>query len=792
MKHNPINLITVLVVTLLVATAPVAAQQGISDLTTYTQVSLDATVNVDNPSKISFDQHEDTDFAAVYERQDYGVYEESITLSFDLNITENSGGSRFAIGLHADSAPFGGDAYNNVWGITPGDGSGNGGEIGVITGDGEREELTDIGTNNEVPVTIEYNYENALMTVTVDGDSTSYHYPAANNWTITPFISRGSGSGGTVSGYIDNWEVTKTGVTNTGENFHDYTEIDDTNDINVTKNWIGFTGAPDDQNHAVYRSIDENEKPKKLEYQLLLIESDTQYPVGMGWAKSGTDNINGPGYTGSKIRTSDGGNALGAWLDETAIGSINTGEIYYVTQYLYYHNSTIMLRVYNDSAKSNAIFDVKAYFPAGETYPVLKALASRANSDGETATGLIGQLKTNVEADAPPVQYQNLTKHTINSNRDIETTRNWVSFKSISDGSTDYVFNQSGPGTGDIQLNFSIYYSSISGAQTGMVWSQNEFSSLDDDTEERLGFSVAGGDLRIIHGTNRSNTDQTIGVDQRYYGTMVKSGDEFTLKFYTDKERTNLIESETGEFNASVSYDYFNVLHSRNDGSGSIDAGLYGLGSPSEPQFPGEPLNDGFTVLSIRLEVSNWMPHGSTQKYSVIAVTNNSGEQIVTENSTVTSTNTTVITVDDSTHKLIATSDKSINERVNITADYGTHSTWENVTVANRTIDNIEIMPPEQYPATFIGADEDQAAYGIGGEIQWVLLAILIGSMASWIARNEYLGLGIITFLIIIFWAYGTVSLGLALVAVFYGMFAGYMLRDTPSRSDTNVAGGLR
>lgn len=194
-------------------------------------------------------------------------------------------------------------------------------------------------------------------------------------------------------------------------------------------------------------------------------------------------------------------------------------------------------------------------------------------------------------------------------------------------------------------------------------------------------------------------------------------------------------------------------------------------------------------------QVANFMEHGDKTPYSATYEGSGYTKEPVTDDITVTSGNTSIVTVDSANNSLQATSNRQINNRTEVTATYvrdgQEYETTQEVTVANLTIDNIAIMPPEQWVPAVLGFGEEETVFGLGSEIQWILVSIFTGGSAAWFARNEWMGIGVIVACLTLFWTLGNIDLGIMLVAVSYAAFAGYQLNRIPSRSDTNVGGGM-
>jgi len=139
----------------------------------------------------------------------------------------------------------------------------------------------------------------------------------------------------------------------------------------------------------------------------------------------------------------------------------------------------------------------------------------------------------------------------------------------------------------------------------------------------------------------------------------------------------------------------------------------------------------------------------------------------VTDTATVTSSNTSVVTVDSQAAELVATSNLQVNDRVTVTATYtdqngNTYTTQQNVTVANETVENIGILPTA---SRFTASIDDQT-------IQAILVAIGFGAAASIIA-SSFAGLGATTLIMTIAWLADYVGDGMIIVTVLVALFIG-------------------
>lgn len=196
------------------------------------------------------------------------------------------------------------------------------------------------------------------------------------------------------------------------------------------------------------------------------------------------------------------------------------------------------------------------------------------------------------------------------------------------------------------------------------------------------------------------------------------------------------------------------------------------------------------------LIANNYMEHGSTQSYKVnyVDITDN-GKLIskrVTNQANVTSADTNIVSVNTNNTELVATSNRSINAQVQITAEYTnsnneTFTDIETITVANLTVENIDIMPGTQYFNAFLGTGEESTVFGMGSEIQWIFLIIILGGTVGFVSGNEWAGIGSMVIAEIIFWIMGNIDVGTMIVGVMFAIAMSLTLIDIPSRHETNL-----
>lgn len=181
----------------------------------------------------------------------------------------------------------------------------------------------------------------------------------------------------------------------------------------------------------------------------------------------------------------------------------------------------------------------------------------------------------------------------------------------------------------------------------------------------------------------------------------------------------------------------------------------------------------------LALDTRSWLPLNSTQTYTV-TWTNETGVHDVTASSNVTSSNSSVIAVNESAAELESF---GLVGRVVITAEYNSETVTQNVTTGPRNLSNIGIMPPEQWPCSFLECDENPSGgenpHNIGSPMQWLWLIIVIMVAATRFAENPWAGVGTGIVFSILVWVLEYIDLGSVLVTVFSGLLIGAMMART-------------
>jgi hypothetical protein len=116
---------------------------------------------------------------------------------------------------------------------------------------------------------------------------------------------------------------------------------------------------------------------------------------------------------------------------------------------------------------------------------------------------------------------------------------------------------------------------------------------------------------------------------------------------------------------------------------------------------------------AIRFDAPGFMEHGERRNYSVAGKVDGEFRDI-TENVSVISDSPSIVVIDTTRTRLIATSNKSVSGTANITVVWDrpdmneTLRVEEGIVVANLTVDNLDILPPTQKFAAVIGGGTDQ------------------------------------------------------------------------------------
>lgn len=196
--------------------------------------------------------------------------------------------------------------------------------------------------------------------------------------------------------------------------------------------------------------------------------------------------------------------------------------------------------------------------------------------------------------------------------------------------------------------------------------------------------------------------------------------------------------------------------------------------------------NGDFLSSQLYGKADTYMEPNGTQEYNATlqqtsldgTVTNTT----VKEDVNVTSLNTSILTVDNSTDTITAVGTGTAN----VTFEYDGNTDTVEILVAPATLANFEHLPSSKWVGAALGINDEQATYGIGSSIQWLFFIVLIGGAAGSISRNPWVAIGSMLFLEILVWQIGFISLGFVLASLFMAIFLGFMMLGVPkSQSST-------
>lgn len=216
-----------------------------------------------------------------------------------------------------------------------------------------------------------------------------------------------------------------------------------------------------------------------------------------------------------------------------------------------------------------------------------------------------------------------------------------------------------------------------------------------------------------------------------------------------------------------------------------VGNGTYNVTASKDGYFPqtetvsvdGEDITQDFSLTergeAITIDTRPLLEHGESAPYEVTFENTTETGAIdrsgVTAEAAVSSGNVTILTVNEGEQEVIATSDRSINNRTYIEAQYSeggeTYTTRYNVTVANETVNNLGILPPvERFSASITDTN-----------MQVIIIAAATGAAASIIA-TAFAGVAAMTMVMMMGWIAGYVGNGMAMVTVFIALFVGLNL----------------
>lgn len=220
----------------------------------------------------------------------------------------------------------------------------------------------------------------------------------------------------------------------------------------------------------------------------------------------------------------------------------------------------------------------------------------------------------------------------------------------------------------------------------------------------------------------------------------------------------------SGYYSTVVNENVYNVTTSKTGYLAVEDT----LNVTSDTSYNATLIEEGETF---RFVTESYIRHGDSAEYEAYYRPNQSTDwKNVTGSVSVTSSNNSVVSVNLIENVLEATSDRSINERVTITAEYKDVTATQNVTVANETIDNLDILPTTQKFTAVIGGGTD--ANPADRSYLAIFLATALASAVSLIATVTA-GLAIIPVVLFAAMVVGFVDIQVVIAATLVSVFLG-------------------
>lgn len=183
---------------------------------------------------------------------------------------------------------------------------------------------------------------------------------------------------------------------------------------------------------------------------------------------------------------------------------------------------------------------------------------------------------------------------------------------------------------------------------------------------------------------------------------------------------------------------------------------------------------DDIQAGGLRIDTRSLFQPGETHGYEVTnvtystdPVTNETTEtrEDVTDEASVTTSNSSVLSVDESTNQMVATDDAGTSTWVRVDATTGNETGCVNVIVAEASMENLELLPPVWRFGTFLG---DWTVF-------FFIISIGAGIVGTRIATS-FMGLSMMELVLIMGWFGGYISTGLVLTSVFACLFIGLNL----------------
>lgn len=178
----------------------------------------------------------------------------------------------------------------------------------------------------------------------------------------------------------------------------------------------------------------------------------------------------------------------------------------------------------------------------------------------------------------------------------------------------------------------------------------------------------------------------------------------------------------------------------------------------------------GTTPGDLRIDAGNYMRPGTSQPYTIeFSEEDEEAYSDVTNNATLTSSDNDTLTVYPGNNTLIANSNVSGVEEVQLTAEYENRTAIKNVTVAEPSLQNIDKLPAWWKVSALFNDDRGTDT------MLWLFAAVLAGITAARIA-STFAGLGAYEMFVIFGWIVGDVSDGVLITSLLMAIFLGLNL----------------
>lgn len=188
-----------------------------------------------------------------------------------------------------------------------------------------------------------------------------------------------------------------------------------------------------------------------------------------------------------------------------------------------------------------------------------------------------------------------------------------------------------------------------------------------------------------------------------------------------------------------------------------------------------QELNEIYTQISedieevsggdLRVETRSLYQPGATHPYDVTEVRYPNGSrqaEDVTDSASITSSNETILSADETAQTLSATDDSNASTWVRVNATYNGVDGCTNVIVAQPTAENLALLPPMWRISATVGSSTIQA----------ILVALFAGIFGARYS-SAFGGLALMQMVMVAAWFTGYATAGITMVSLFIALFVG-------------------